>query len=517
MHAIDFSAVRTPGRYQICVDTIGCSTSVTIAATSTWRRAAVTVARSMFQQRSGIALTEPFTAVTHPAAFTAAGGTAFHQTDLTMVDDPSNVGVDDRFDEYGEHVVGEVAVDASGGHFDAGDWNSRIQHLAYLDAALDLVRLYPSTFADLDLDIPESGNAIPDLIDEGLWDLDQFMRLQTADGGIPGNVDQGRFGNGDETSWDNEIDVYVFAPDVWSTYIYASAAAQAATVLRDDDATRAAGYAASAGKAMAWAEAQWAAAPAATRTSLDGDVEPQRAAAAAAMLQLTGDRSWNDVFADASTFDTAAADSLDCPGPTCDAAWLYAMADQSLTDPTMRSNSIASIRNNADKVLAGQQTTAFGWAVDYPGAPFVYGLGPSIPHGVGLLRAFVLTGDERYRTAAVQSASFSLGGNPLNTSFATGLGTNPTRHPLIVDAQHGALPVWPGTFVYGIDDLGLSADDDWVDTSFLKPAGLTPPANAVPLLWSWYDVGPFPMMNEFTVQQSHAVALWTLGVLAATT
>jgi hypothetical protein len=35
-------------------------------------------------------------------------------------------------------------------------------------------------------------------------------------------------------------------------------------------------------------------------------------------------------------------------------------------------------------------------------------------------------------------------------------------------------------------------------------------------MWSWYDAGGFPMMNEFTVGQSLTAAVWTFGMLAAT-
>jgi hypothetical protein len=128
----------------------------------------------------------------------------------------------------------------------------------------------------------------------------------------------------------------------------------------------------------------------------------------------------------------------------------------------------------------------------------------------------VLTGDQRYRTAAVRAASFSLGANPLNTSFATGLGANPARFPLIGDSIKAGLPVWPGTFQYGIHDLAFGTDDDWVDEFVLRPAGVQPGAGEMPLLWSWFDIGSLPMMNEFTFSEGHAVALWTLGVLAAT-
>ena len=262
------------------------------------------MARGLYHQRSGIALEEPYTALVRPAAFPE--GTEFHQTDLTMIDDPSNVGQDDRFAEYPEHDTGALVEGAWGGHFDAGDWNSRIQHLDDLRIALDLVRLYPDAWSDID--IPESGDAVPDLIDEGLWDLDQFRRLQTAEGGVPGNIDQARFGTGTETSWDNDIKVYVFAPDVWSTYIYAGVAAETAVVLRQYDGARADVYAESATRAMSWAESQWAGTTGDKRDQLAPSVDPQRATAAAAMLMLTSDDHWNDVFADASTFDEQPAD-----------------------------------------------------------------------------------------------------------------------------------------------------------------------------------------------------------------
>ena len=215
------------------------------------------------------------------------------------------------------------------------------------------------------------------------------------------------------------------------------------------------------------------------------------------------------------TIDDAPLDLLDCDGPQCSAAWIYARLDPSVARADWQANAVESIVRNADAALAGQATTAFAWVIEHPDIPVVWGLGPSIPHGVGLLRAV-----RAHRRSAVPHGDGArrvvLGANPLNTSFATGLGTNPARFPLIGDSIEQGLPVWPGTFQYGIHDLRVSSDDDWVDEFVLAPAGVQPDAADTPLLWSWYDLGTLPMMNEFTFSQSHAVALWTLGVLAAT-
>ena len=120
-----------------------------------------------------------------------------------------------------ETSTDEIVPEAWGGHFDAGDWDRRIPHLSYLRAALDLVELYPETWATLELGIPESGNNIPDVIDEGLWDLDMYRRLQLPDGGIRGGIESEEHPEPGDTSWTQTQQVFVFAPDARSSYIYA--------------------------------------------------------------------------------------------------------------------------------------------------------------------------------------------------------------------------------------------------------------------------------------------------------
>ena len=509
----DFSAVTEPGRYRVCVTGLGCSEDFSISDESSWRRVMVAVAKSAYHQRSGIALGPPYTAVTRPRSFHPDDGWTFERVESTMIDEGYSIGQDDRFDDYEAGTTGESVPNAWGGHYDAGDWNSRIQHLEYLRMGLDLVSLFPASMDDVELAIPESGDAIPDLIDEGLWDLDLYMRLQRDDGAVPGMVDQ-RADEGD-TSWDNQSRVFVYSPDVWSSYVYAGVAAQAATVLSAYDSDRSADYRDSALAAMTWAEDNRADLTNTDEGVVDA-VDAERAVAAAAMLQMTGDTGWHDVFVDASSLDDGPHDLLDCIGPWCNAAWLYTQLDADLREPAVHDNAVASFTNTADALLEAQATSPFAFLMERPDYPIVWGLGPSTPHGVTLLRAFVITGDERYRTAVVRGASFSLGGNPLNTVFATGLGATSVRAPLILDVKVGGLPVWPGTFVYGIHDLGFDGSDDWVENDVLIPDGVEPHPLDVPLLQSWYDHSSLPMMNEFTFYQSHAPTLWTMGVLAAT-
>jgi hypothetical protein len=76
------------------------------------------------------------------------------------------------------------------------------------------------------------------------------------------------------------------------------------------------------------------------------------------------------------------------------------------------------------------------------------------------------------------------------------------------------VPIWPGTPIYGLHTLNQAGDEHWVTQYQLGPAGATPSPESVPFLQSWYDVSAVPMYNEFTVHQSHALALYAYGSLA---
>ena len=74
--------------------------------------------------------------------------------------------------------------DLSGGWYDAGDFNKYTSWTAgYI---VDLLHAYienPTVWGD-DFNIPESGNGIPDLIDEIKWGMDWLARMQEADGSV---------------------------------------------------------------------------------------------------------------------------------------------------------------------------------------------------------------------------------------------------------------------------------------------------------------------------------------------
>lgn len=74
--------------------------------------------------------------------------------------------------------------DLSGGWYDAGDYNKYTTWTA--NYVVEMMKAYienPRAWSD-SYDIPESGNGIPDLLDEAKWGMDHLLRMQEPDGGV---------------------------------------------------------------------------------------------------------------------------------------------------------------------------------------------------------------------------------------------------------------------------------------------------------------------------------------------
>lgn len=79
----------------------------------------------------------------------------------------------------------DVSIDVSGGWHDAGDYGRYITPgccaLAHL---LYAYKLYPNVLKDIKLDIPETNNGIPDILNECRYELEWMFKMQASDGGV---------------------------------------------------------------------------------------------------------------------------------------------------------------------------------------------------------------------------------------------------------------------------------------------------------------------------------------------
>lgn len=152
----DFSPLLIPGTYYISVTAAGVADSLPFQiGNNVYQPLVVDASRYFYYQRQGIAL-DP----AHAGAYTRGVG------DPQDADAPFASGVN-------------PPRDVSQGWYDAGDYGKYVNSGAV--AVSDLVwsyQLFPNEFNHTQLNIPESGNGIPDILNESKWELDFILKMQ---------------------------------------------------------------------------------------------------------------------------------------------------------------------------------------------------------------------------------------------------------------------------------------------------------------------------------------------------
>lgn len=367
--------------------------------------------------------------------------------------------------------------------------------------------------AAVDLNIPESQNHLPDVVDEALWGVDVFRRLQTGDGAIRGGIESAGHPRLGEASWQESQLVMAYAPDVWSSYQYAAVAAQAAYLLQALDAQLAKVYQDSALKAMNYAEQTYSDAPAAGWSFQVTDV---RNLAALELWRLTGSDRWHQLFLATTAFQDNTKIFKSGQYDQTDAAFLYSGLEHEDIDLIVQSKAREGLLSQADKIAALTSQTGFQWTKEDPKAPVGWGVSFGSPReAVTLLRAHYLNQDRRYLEAALRATQFPLGANPDNLVYTTGLGNRSPRHPLIVDQRILGVAPPPGITLYGPLDLSRpNYKNYWFVKRMLK-GHIFPEAAAWPTTEVYVDVHLNVAMTEFTVFQTMGPAAYVWGYLSA--
>jgi hypothetical protein len=160
----EFTKLDTPGTYFI-YDTERKVRSATFRIDPhVYRDVLKAAVRMYFYQRAGMAKQAPHTDACWADAAAYPQDAEAH--DITAKDDRSKVR------------------DLSGGWFDAGDTNKYVTFArAPVHQLLAAYQNNPAAFTD-DFNIPESGNGVPDLLDELKWELDWLQRMQYPDGSV---------------------------------------------------------------------------------------------------------------------------------------------------------------------------------------------------------------------------------------------------------------------------------------------------------------------------------------------
>lgn len=511
---LDFSNFNSPGRYRVSVDGIGCSYPFNIDEENTWKHAFEISLKGVFNHRSGIPMLPPFTDFVRPRSFHPDDGVKVYQSTCSLLNSGNGLnalGTDKN--NFGNLVAGKTDIlvpEAWGGTMDAGDWDRRINHLFTPRLYLELIELNPEYFKNICLNIPESGNDLPDLVDEALFGLDIYRRMQMPDGGIRGGVESSEHPNEGSTSWQESLTVLAYAPDHWSSYLYAGVAARAAYVLEMLGKYEKAGiWEESAVKAMEWAEVEykkWVSSPdyAQVRQRAKNAVPAERNLAAIELYRLTKNNRWHQVFL--STQEEYCRD---------EAAFIYTRLAKSLVDTKIQEKLLDDLMAEANQLVNASAKSAYGITTGIPGRPLGgYASTFSIPASPVLVRAHALSGDQQYLKTILRSALFSAGANPMNLCLTTGLGENHVVNALHEDSKHTGQPAPIGISVFGPSELSSNAKPG-SDVEARLRGGTSPTISEWPTAESYFDVFWFVSQNEYVIDRPLGQAAYIWGYLAS--
>lgn len=550
----DFSAFGAPGDYRLVVDELGSSFPLHIRPDA-FRAPFHAAMKGLYGNRSGIALEKPYTNKPRPAPhnpkLTPGFAQRLHYSTTRMLDTPMESGGSVSRELIESNRKGNL-TETWGWYQDAGDWDGYFNHFEVSSQLLLLFQVRPEAFADGELNIPESGNGIPDLVDEGAWLPRFFHRLRHellekgwGTGGVGSRIfpdywgaDQpGGIGRG---SWqDNDRDWYVTGEDPYSTFRYAANAAQLAMILDQLGRMDPEGvdWRTEAIECFDWALANTREGDDSWSEGTGTVLRDHRAMAAVALFRLTGEARYRDLVK---------RDLADIgPGTALDRALLYA-AVLLLIDPKddreedgLADRLLEALRNTALAYAESADRRASRWGGDWL-MPMLVGSATTpmilpVVFGHAVLKERDPATANRLLPVIFTTADYFLGGNPLNMTWISGLGP---RHPLgffhLDDwyleggTRIGIIPYgpWrvPDTWQRTPNDLPQrgpwSIAWGW-DSTYPPILGGKPghwPEDA-PGTWpgheTWFDLYCSPQAGEFTVHQNNCAAAATYGYLAA--
>ena len=441
----DFTRLTTPGRYRLVVPGAGAPAPFDIGTVHLHSLARATL-KGFYFQRSGVPIDaryagkwaraegHPDTAVlVHPSAATAAR--------------PAGTKIAAPF-----------------GWYDAGDYNKYVVNSGISTYTLLLLAEQFREYASvLRTDVPESGNALPDVLDEALFNVRWMRRMQDpADGGVYHKLTNAEFDAFEPPSVAT-APRYVVQKSTAATLDFAAVMAQAARVVRRYP--RVLPGLADSLSAAALAAWRWA------RQHPDSLYDQNRLNATTTPHVNTGaygDRSIDDErrWAAAELYLTTRQDSFLVavpPLPEMQFAtvptWndvgtlaLVSLAEHRRELPASVDGAaiVQRLVELARSLRAAGDSSAYGVAM---GArrDFVWGSNAvAANQGLVLVQAYRLTGDTTFLRAALGNLDYVMGRNPTGYSFVTGIGTKTPMFPhhRLSGSDTVAAPV-PGLLVGG--------------------------------------------------------------------
>lgn len=506
----DFSALREPGAYVLVVEGAGRSYPFMIHPDA-YRRAFFTACRGLYHERAGIELARPHTKWPRPRDHHPDDGVKIMYSSWRAMDSADLEGKDTS-DKVKESATG--AMHTWGWYHDAGDWDGYPSHLVVPRHLLTVYELKPGNFADGELQIPESGNGIPDIVDEASWLVSYLKRTRGPTGGVAGGRvhaigprPDGKPEHG-FPSWEDTRTWYVYGEEPKLTFQYASLAAQLGHCLGMAGRKDAGGWRKEAEGAYRWAERNM-------REGDEGKIGAARLLASAWLYKTTGGKRYHERFK-AECAGLEIVPDASNPKDEQWAVWAYLTAGRK-TDRDLRARLRAMALRWADDLNvtpAERRGFRAGW---HWNVPTVIGFNTT-PHVIESIIAYELTKERKYLDVIQTTCDYMLGGNGLNMCWVSGLGHRYPKLFLHLDSWYDAEEEQiPGVVPYAVS-APQKPVDKWVgpwDTNMVWDKGVHPSWEKWPLHEGYVENRYCVMGNEFTVHQNIAPAAAVYGYLCA--
>ncbi len=443
----DFSAVTKPGVYELNLPGLGDSYTFEIKPKAFNNLTKALIKGFYFQRMSTPLLPE----------FAGKWSRAAGHSDTNVIVHPAAAS---------QNCPAGTIISCPRGWYDAGDYNKYIVNSGItMGTLLSLYEDFPACFDTLRINIPESGNGAPDLLNEIVWNLRWMLTMQDPyDGGVYNKVTNANF---DEFVMpaDAITPRYVVPKGTAATLDFAAVMAQAGRIFPkfkkvfpglSDSCIK------SAEKAWDWAIKNPKMAydqnlmnkefkPVINTGGYgDSDFSDEFIWAASELYASTGKENYynaNPMFPDTLM-----------PLPSWDNVRLlgyYTLArfENKLTNPAKKDFPVLKDRiiKTADKLAEGIDGRAYMTIIGKTAGDFIWGSNSvATNQGILLIQAYKLSKNRKYLDWALTNLDYVLGRNATGYSFVTGYGhkTPMFPHHRLSEADGIADPV-PGLIVGG--------------------------------------------------------------------
>ncbi len=390
----DFSEVTKTGNYYISCGNLEDSYAFNISE-NVYKNLIDDAVRMMYLQRCGVAIED-----------SEFGHTACHTSKAIV---------------YGTNAT----IDVSGGWHDAGDYGRYVVPVAKTIA--DLLYAYdanPEVFGD-DINIPESGNGIPDILDETRYGLTWLLKMQADSGGVYHKLTCENFPG--YIMPEDEVGQLIVTPiSTTATADFCASMAMAYEFYYDIDKNFAETCLAAAEKAWSFLESNpnfIFSNPKDISTGEYGDMSDldERYWAAAQMYRATGEAKYLQAF---EKITTRTGLDWSTVGDYGNIAFLT--MDNVDKSSAVYSKIKSTITAQASTFNSVTTNSSYGVAV----SKFNWGSNMTVANAgviLGLADEFNNGGD--YMNSAESNLNYLLGRNPVATCFVTGYGTLSPENP----------------------------------------------------------------------------------------